>query len=814
MAIDPICGMQVDEATSVSLEVEGQTYYFCCEHCRAKFQRQHQAESDPTTASGLVQLDGERPKTGLSKGESEGGTRADTYLCPMHEEVTSDRPGDCPKCGIALEPAMPLVQSTTIYTCPMHPEVQQDHPGGCPECGMGLEPMSVAAVAEEDDTELRDMTRRFWVGLILGLPVLILAMAPMIVPAVTNWLSQPVSHWIQLVLSTPVVLWAGWPFFIRGWQSVVRRNLNMFTLIALGTSAAYVFSVFAMLFPRFLPESFLHNGRAEVYFEAAAMIIVLVLLGQVLEIRARHRTSGAIRELISLTPPTAHRVRDGAETDISLDQVSKGDVLRVRPGEKIPVDGVLTDGRSTVDESMITGEPIAVKKSVDDNVIGGTVNQTGTFLMRAERVGSDTVLSRIVQMVADAQRSRAPIQRLADMVAAWFVPAVVLSSVLTFMVWSVIGPEPRLAHGLVNAVAVLIIACPCALGLATPMSIMVGVGRGAKEGVLIKNAEVLETMKKVDVLVVDKTGTLTEGKPRLTECIAAAEFDETELLRLAASVEQASEHPLARAIVDGAGDRELHFEKVDEFESVTGGGVLGTVEQQRVVIGKPELLEQHGIADDSLRQQASDLQEQGRTVIFVGIDDRLAGVLAVADPIKDSTAEAVATLHRLGLQIIMLTGDNPRTAQAVADQLKIDDVQAGVKPQDKHERVQALKAAGHVVAMAGDGINDAPALAAADVGIAMGTGSDVAIESAGVTLVKGDLRGIVKAVQLSRRTVRNIRENLFFAFVYNLLGVPIAAGVLYPFFGILLSPMLAAAAMSFSSVSVVSNALRLRTTPL
>jgi len=817
MAIDPICGMKVEEASGLNVELHGQTHYFCSEHCRAIFLTQNAVEAassdDVEHAKTDMKCHHTQSNRGTATTQLAPRVSPAKYICPMHPEIVSDRPGSCPKCGMALERAVPSVETQTIYTCPMHPEIRQDHPGNCPKCGMALE-LSVAAVAEEDDSELRDMARRFWIGLILGFPVLVLAMAPMIAPAIERWLSGSASHWIQLMLSTPVVLWAGWPFFVCGWQSVVRWNLNMFTLIALGTGAAYAYSVFAIFFPQFLPESFLTDGQAEVYFEAAAVIIVLVLLGQMLELRARHRTSGAIRELLSLAPPIAHVIRGGDEVDVPLEGVAKDELLRVRPGEKVPVDGVVIEGHSTIDESMITGEPIPVKKAVQDQVIGGTVNQTGAFVMQAERVGSDTMLSRIVQMVAEAQRSRAPIQRLADLAASWFVPAVVIASVLTFVVWASIGPEPRLAHALVNAVAVLIIACPCALGLATPMSIMVGVGRGAKEGVLIKNAEVLETMKQVDVIVVDKTGTLTEGKPSLTECLSADKFDETQLVQLAASVEQASEHPLARAVVDAARDRDFALLNVDQFESVTGGGVLGVVDQKRVVIGKPELLAQYEIASDSLRTRASELQHEGRTVVFVGVDGQFAGILAVADPIKDSTPEAVATLHRLGLKIIMLTGDNERTARAVAEQLNIDRVEAGVKPQDKHERVKALRAAGHVVAMAGDGINDAPALAEADVGIAMGTGSDVAIESAGVTLVKGDLRGIVKAVRLSRLTVRNIRENLFFAFIYNMLGIPVAAGILFPIFGVLLSPMLAAAAMSFSSVSVVGNALRLRTVRL
>ncbi len=815
MAIDPVCGMQVDEASSLNAQVHGDTYYFCSEHCLNKFLAQNQSGiTDSPQQKSAPSCCHTHSSSTESASNPPAGTSAGKYICPMHPEVVSDHPDSCPKCGMALEPAMPSLETKTIYTCSMHPEVQQDHPGNCPKCGMALEPMTVVPEGEEDDGELNDMSRRFWTGLLLGFPVLVLAMAPMIFPAFEQLLSSRASQWIQLILSTPVVIWAGWPFFVRGWQSVLSWNLNMFTLVALGTGAAYIYSIFAFFFPQFLPESFLVNGQPEVYFEAAAVIIVLVLLGQMLELRARYRTSGAIRELLSLAPPVAHVMRDGTEVDVPLEQVNKNDLLRVRPGEKIPVDGVITDGHSMVDESMITGEPIPVSKAVRDEVIGGTVNQTGSFLMQAERIGSDTMLSRIVQMVAEAQRSQAPIQRLVDVAASWFVPAVVLSSVLTFIVWAIIGPEPRLAHALVNAVAVLIIACPCALGLATPMSIMVGVGRGAKEGVLIKNAEVLETMKQVDVIVVDKTGTLTEGRPKLTESVPSHNFDQSVLIQLAASLEQNSEHPLARAVVDAARDRNLSLFEVSQFESVTGGGVLGVVLKKKIVIGKPELLSEHAISSEPLQQRAMELQQEGRTVIFVGIDGEFAGILAVADPIKESTSEAVATLHHLGLKIIMLTGDNARTAQAVADKLNLDQVEAGLKPQDKLEYVEALRKRGHTVAMAGDGINDAPALAKADVGIAMGTGSDVAIESAGVTLVKGDLRGIVKAVQLSRRTVRNIRENLFFAFIYNMLGVPVAAGVLYPIFGLLLSPMLAAAAMSFSSVSVVSNALRLRTVRL
>ncbi|QDU74550.1 Silver exporting P-type ATPase [Bremerella volcania] len=827
MTIDPICKMEVDPATALSAERDGEKFHFCSEHCRTKFlemraeehgskhdhepatpQHEHVCCSTSPPSSPMVQF-------GTTTSDAASAAPTKKYFCPMCPGVESDEPGSCPKCGMALELAAPTAPATrTVYTCPMHPEIEQDHPGICPKCGMELEPKYVAAEDEEDDSELRDMSRRFWVGFALGLPVLLLAMAPMVGIPLDAWLSVGVSHWIQLALCTPVVAWAGWPFFVRGWHSLRTWNLNMFTLTALGTGAAYFYSLFALLFPRLLPESFLENGRAVVYFEAAAMITVLVLLGQVLELRARRRTSGAIRELLSLAPPVAHLVRDGQERDVPLSDVHPGDVLRVRPGDKIPVDGTVTDGKSSVDEAMITGEPVPVSKQPDDGVIGGTVNQTGSFLMRAERVGGDTVLSQIVDMVGQAQRSRAPIQRLADVAASYFVPVVVAAAIVTFIVWATIGPQPRLAHALINAVAVLIIACPCALGLATPMSIMVGVGRGARAGVLIKNAEVLEMMKRVDTLVVDKTGTLTEGQPRLTACVPAGDIMEEQLLRLAAAVEQQSEHPLARSIVREAAQRQLDLPNCEQFNSVTGEGVAGRVDEHEVVIGKPALLNQRGIDVAPLADRAAELQQAGQTVMFAGIDGQLAGILAVSDPIKASTAEAVQTLHRLGLRIIMLTGDNERTARAVAENLGIDEVEAGVKPEHKHERVRALKAQGHAVAMAGDGINDAPALAAADVGIAMGTGADVAIESAGVTLVKGDLRGIVKAVLLSRAVVRNIRQNLFFAFVYNSLGVPIAAGALYPLFGILLSPVLAAAAMSFSSFSVVTNALRLRSSAL
>jgi Cu+-exporting ATPase len=806
MAIDPICGMSVDEATARSAGRDGQTYYFCSEHCRQKFL----AGGGPGAATHDGHNRAHREQTPRKQRQA-----SSSYYCPMCMGVESDTPGNCPKCGMALEPARSMAPRPKVtYTCPMHPEIEQEGPGTCPKCGMDLEPKAAQREGEEDDSELRNMTRGFWVAFILTVPVLLLAMLPMLGVPLDRWVGPRLNSWLQLLLSTPVVLWCGWPFFERGWRSVVTWNLNMFTLIALGTGAAYLYSFVAVIFPGFIPESFRHNGTVEVYFEAAAVIVTLVLLGQVLELRARRRTGAAIRELLSLVPPTTRVVRDGQEREVPLEDVHRGDILRVRPGEKIAVDGKLTEGRSTVDESMITGEPMPVEKSKGDRVIGGTVNQTGSFLMEAEKVGQDTVLSQIVNLVADAQRSRAPIQKVADVVAGYFVPAVVVIAIITFLVWAIAAPEqPALAWALVNAVAVLIIACPCALGLATPMSIMVGVGRGAKEGVLIKDAEVLEALEKVDTLVVDKTGTLTEGRPKLTECRPVAPWSVDELLRLAAAVEQNSEHPLAHAIVAGANDRGLTLPSVEGFDSVTGGGVHGTVESHTVLVGKRSLLADRGVQDQAaLDEGADELQRQGQTVMFVAVGGRLAGLVAVSDPIKNSTPEAVRALHELGMRIIMLSGDNEKTAKVVAEKLGIDEHHGGVGPEEKHQRVQALRAEGHRVAMAGDGINDAPALAEADVGIAMGTGTDVAIESSGVTLVKGDLGGIVKALKLSRHTMQNIRQNLFFALIYNALGVPIAAGVLYPIsVHLLLNPMIAAAAMSFSSVSVVANALRLRT---
>jgi Cu+-exporting ATPase len=706
-----------------------------------------------------------------------------------------------------------LASGKAIYTCPMHPEVRQDHPGNCPKCGMTLELQTMTAdAADEENVELRDMTNRFWIGAALTLPVFILAMAH-VIPALArqSWVDSQVSRWIQFALATPVVCWAGWPFFVRGWRSVVTHNLNMFTLIAIGVGAAFVFSAVAMLFPGIFPDTMQHEGSVAIYFEAAAVIVVLVLLGQVLELRARSRTGSAIKALLNLAPPTARQVAPGGDHEVPLDHVKVGDWLRVVPGDKVPVDGVVVEGHSSVEESMITGEPIPIEKSVGDKVTGGTVNGSGSFVMRAERVGSDTLLGQIVNMVAEAQRSRAPIQGLADKVAGIFVPLVLAVSVLTFVLWMWFGPEPRLAHAIVNAVAVLIIACPCALGLATPMSIMVGVGRGAQEGVLVKNAEALERLEKVTTLVVDKTGTLTEGKPKLIDILPIDGFDTKDFLRLAASLEQNSEHPLAAAIVQGSKVQGIDLDPVKDFRSVTAGGVAGAIEGRQVMIGKPAFLRAENIIGvEALEASAVKLQDEGKTAMFVAIDGKPAGILAVADPIKSTTAEAIRELHALGLQLVMLTGDNRRTAAMVGKELGIDSVEAEIEPAGKVANIKKLRAEGKHVAMAGDGINDAPALSEAEIGIAMGTGTDVAMQSAGITLVKGDLRGIAKAIRLSRATMSNIRQNLFFAFIYNALGIPVAAGVLYPFFGLLLSPIIAGAAMSLSSVSVIGNALRLR----
>jgi P-type Cu+ transporter len=763
-AIDPVCGMQVDPSTAAAhVTHENQEFSFCSESCRDKF------VADPAKYA--------RPREG------------DPGLTPTK--------------------TMP---AKTEYTCPMHPEIVRSAPGACPICGMALEPR-IVTLGEDENLELRDMSRRFLVSAVLTAPILFLAMAEMIPGGpVEHLLSARTVIWLELILATPVVLWGGWPFFERGWQSIVNRSPNMFTLIALGVGTAYLYSVMATLLPGLFPDSFRgYTGEVPVYFEAAAIITVLVLLGQVLELRARSQTSGAIKALLGLAPKTARLIReDGGEIDVPLDQVKPGDRLRVRPGEKIPVDGVVLEGHSFVDESMVTGEPIPTEKGPGSRVTGGTVNSTGGFVMRAERVGSETLLAQIVRMVSEAQRSRAPIQRLSDQVSAYFVPAVVVAAVLTFVTWSLVGPEPRMAYALVNAVAVLIIACPCALGLATPMSIMVATGRGALAGVLVKNAEALEVMEKVDTLVVDKTGTLTEGKPRLLSIEAVAGHQGEEVLRLAASLEQGSEHPLAGAIVAAAQQKGLSFAAVEEFRSLTGKGVVGRVETQSVALGNQKLLEEVGIDPGRLAERAEALRREGQTVMFVGIDGRPAGLLGVADPIKESTNEAIAMLHSDHVRIVMVTGDNRTTAEAVARKLGLDEIEAEVLPAEKVAVIKRLQAEGRIVAMAGDGINDAPALAQAHVGIAMGTGTDVAMESADVTLVKGDLRGIVRARRLSRATMRNIRENLFFAFIYNALGVPVAAGVLFPIFGLVLSPIIASAAMTFSSVSVIGNALRLR----
>lgn len=748
--------------------------------------------------------------------QSDRDDKSSAYFCPMCPGVRADKPGDCPKSGMAMERDPDYTGSgPMIYTCPMHPQIERDRPGDCPICGMQLEPKVPVIDAEMGSgSELVDMTRRFWISAVLTLPVFLLAMSH-VGPSLARLGDSPISRWLQFLLSTPVVWWAGWPFFLRGIRSFRTGHWNMFTLIAIGVGAAWVYSAVAFLAPGIFPETMRPHGVVEVYFEAAAVIVVLVLLGQVLELRARTRTSSAIKALLNLAPATAIRVTDKVETEVPLAEVRAGDRLRVRPGGRVPVDGLIEEGLSSVDESMITGESLPVEKKPGDPVTGGTINGNGTFVLRADKVGVDSLLSRIVRMVADAQRSRAPIQGLADRVSAVFVPSVVLASALTFLIWFVAGPEPRLAHAIVNAVAVLIIACPCALGLATPMSIMVGVGRGAQSGVLFKDAEALERLGKVNWLVLDKTGTLTLGKPRLLEIRPSSHWNEASLIQVTASLEHVSEHPLAMAVVRGAEERQLALLPVADFRAVTGGGVLGLVEGKHVVVGKLKFLASEGATlDAALEEQAALLEGNGRAVLFVAVDGKMAGFLAVSDPVKESSREAVALLHELGLKLVMVTGDNRGTAKAVARELGLDDFEAEAEPPEKIAKVNALKRDGSVVAMAGDGINDAPALAAADVGIAMGTGTDVAMESGNVTLVNGDLRGISKAIRLSRATVSNIRQNLFFAFAYNLLGIPIAAGVLYPFFGIVLSPMIAGAAMSLSSVSVISNSLRLRSLKL
>ncbi|HYW77020.1 MAG TPA: copper-translocating P-type ATPase [Gammaproteobacteria bacterium] len=744
-------------------------------------------------------------------GESLSGTAK--YVCPMHPEVVRDAPGECPQCGMALErQTQQAPANKTEWVCPMHPEVVRTEPGECPKCGMALEPRQVSAEPEENP-ELKDMTRRFWVGLVLTVPLLVLAMGDYL-PGVSieAVIPRSVGIWIELALATPVVLWCGWPFFVRAWRSLHGWNLNMFTLIGLGVAVSYVYSLVATLFPQIFPASFRgESGQVAVYFEAGAVIVTLVLIGQVMELRARSQTNAAIKALLGLAPKTARRIEpDGTERDVPLEHVQIGDRLRVRPGEKVPVDGVVVEGGSSVDESMITGEPMPVEKTQGDQAIGATVNGTGSLVIEAQRVGSDTLLSQIVQMVSEASRSRAPIQNLVDVVAGYFVPAVVISAVITFIVWAIFGPAPAMAYAIINAVAVLIIACPCALGLATPMSIMVASGRGAASGVLFKNAEAIQTLRQVNTLVVDKTGTLTEGRPRLQDVVAAEGLDEDEVLRLAATLERGSEHPLAAAIVEGAEERGIRAERYTDFESVTGKGVTGRVGERTIALGNVALMQALDVEADALAERAEQLRTEGKTAMFLAVDGKPAGLVAVADPVKESTPEAIRALHEEGIRIVMLTGDSETTAQAVAKRLGIDEVIAGVLPDQKAEKVRALQAQGRFVAMAGDGINDAPALAQAQVGIAMGTGTDVAMESAGVTLVKGDLRGILRALKLSRATMRNIKQNLFFAFAYNGVGVPVAAGVLYPFLGILLSPVIAAAAMSFSSVSVVGNALRLR----
>jgi P-type Cu+ transporter len=810
---DVVCNMVVDPATArASAEHKGETYYFCCEGCATKFKADPENYLAPRPHAGLIPLGGIAPAKPASAAPVDvpaaapSRTGALIYVCPMDPEVGETKPGPCPICGMALDP------ESVEYTCPMHPEIVRNEPGSCPICGMALEPRIAAGVPQEDDSELRSMSRRFWTGVALSVPLLFISMGAMAKSGPFAAISESWLQWVQLALATPVVVWGGWPFFERGWRSVVNRHLNMFTLIAIGTGTAYVYSLAATLAPGLFPQTFRgHHGSVEVYFETSAIIVTLVLLGQVLELRARRQTGAAIRALLDLNPKTARRIGpNGQDEEISLDQVKHGDRLRVRPGDRVPVDGTVEEGTSAVDESLITGESIPVEKTAGARVIGGTVNQAGGFVMRAERLGSETVLARIVRMVAEAQRSRAPIQSLADKVSGYFVPAVMLVAAATFLIWAFFGPEPRLAHAVVNAVAVLIIACPCALGLATPMAVMVGTGRGAHAGVLVRNAAALEGMEKVDTLVFDKTGTLTEGKPRLSEIVATGSIAENELLRLAASLERSSEHPLAAAMVRGAQERGLHPSSAGKFQSLTGQGVVGHVDGHEVVLGTAELFASRKIDPSSLDAQAQPLREKGQTVMLISVDGRAAGLVAVADPIKASTREALELLRRDGLNLIMLTGDNRSTAQAIAQELGLENFEAEILPEKKAEVVKALGRQGHSVAMAGDGVNDAPALAQADVGIAMGTGTDVAIESADITLVKGDLRGIVRARNLSRATMRNIRQNLFFAFIYNLLGVPIAAGILYPFTGLLLEPVFAAAAMSFSSVSVIANALRLR----
>ena len=733
------------------------------------------------------------------------------YTCPMHPEIHQKYPGNCPKCGMALEKEVEALTTTsTKYTCPMHPEIITDKPGNCPKCGMALEPITVEA--DEKNDELDYMSKRFWISLIFSLPVFIIAMLSDLVP---DYLPQSITmksvQWFEFIFASPVVLWAGWTFFVRGYNSIKTWNLNMFTLISIGVSAAYIYSITALFLPEIFPPLMqTEDGLVHVYFEAAAVITTLVLLGQVLELRARSKTNSAIKTLLNLAPKQAHRIIDGNEEDVSLELIHVGDKLRIKPGEKIPVDGVILEGQSNLDESMITGEPILVAKSKDDTVIGATLNKNGTLVMQATKVGNDTMLAQIVQMVAQAQRSRAPIQKLADTVSSYFVPAVVISAILAFVGWWFFGPEPRLAYAIVAAVAVLIIACPCALGLATPISIMVGTGRAALMGILIKDAKTLETMEKVNTLVVDKTGTLTQGKPKVTSFIIEEGFDEKELLQYAASLERASEHPLAESVMEHAKEADITLLNVEDFQAVAGKGITGEIGNKKIVLGSDSFLESYNISIQTIQEKADTLRKDGKGIIFMAVDSKFSAIIAIEDPVKSTSIEAVKILKSEGIKVVMLSGDNENTANAVAKKLSIDEVHANIMPDGKADVIKQLQEEGAIVAMAGDGINDAPALAQADVGIAMGTGTDVAIESAGVTLIKGDLLGIVKVLKLSRATMKNIRQNLFFAFIYNSIGVPIAAGVLYPFFGILLSPVIAAAAMSFSSVSVIANALRLK----
>ncbi|MEE2951688.1 MAG: heavy metal translocating P-type ATPase [Pseudomonadota bacterium] len=804
---DPVCGMTVDPAKGKpTRQFEGRTVHFCSEGCATKFKKEPErflTAKDPVCGMSVERIDAKH----MSKHEGERFFFCSARCQERFEAEPNTFLGDRP----APEPA----PAGTQYTCPMHPEIVQDHPGDCPKCGMALEPMGVPTGAEGPNPELVDFTHRLWVSVACAVPLLILTMGPMAGLPIRQWIGERAAIWTEFILATPVVLWAALPFFKRGWASIVNRSPNMWTLIAIGVGAAYGTSVVATFFPGIFPASFRENGTVPVYFEASVVIVALIFVGQVLELKARERTGSAIRALMDLAPKTARRLKpDGEEEDVELASLKTGDRLRVRPGESVPVDGTLVEGRSSIDESMITGEPVPVEKTKGETVTGGTLNKSGSFVMEAGAVGNDTTLSRIVDMVAKAQRSRAPIQGLADRVAGIFVPAVVAAAVLAFIVWALVGPEPALAHALIAAVSVLIIACPCALGLATPMSIMTATGRGASAGVLIKDAEALERFSKIDTLVVDKTGTLTEGRPKLTDIRIHGGVDEASLLRAAATLEKASEHPLAEAIVQGARDRGHELGEASDFDSLTGKGVKGTVDGRGVALGNRAMMEAEGIDAAALDDAAAEYQAAGNTAMYVALNGRLAGLVAVADPIKETARDAIRTLHDSGIRIVMATGDNERTAKAVAQTLGIDEVRASLSPEDKQALVEELRRGGASVAVAGDGINDAPALAAADVGIAMGTGADVAVESAGMTLVKGDLRGIVRARKLAEATIRNIKENLFFAFAYNTLGVPIAAGILYPVFGLLLSPMIAAAAMSLSSVSVIGNALRLRAVKL